>query len=41
MSDPIHIFIAEDHPLVHRGIVDLLHTEPDMRIMGEAGNGRD
>jgi NarL family two-component system response regulator LiaR len=41
MSDFIRIFIADDHPIVRRGIRDLLDTEPDLQVIGEATNGRD
>ena len=41
MSDSIRIFIADDHPIVRRGIRDLLETEPDLQVVGEATNGRE
>jgi NarL family two-component system response regulator LiaR len=41
MSDLIRIFIADDHPIVRRGIRDLLETEVDLQVVGEATNGRD
>lgn len=41
MSQSMRIFVADDHPIVRRGIRDLLETEPDMEIIGEATNGRD
>lgn len=41
MSPGIRIFVAEDHPLVRRGIRDLLQTEPDMLVVGEAGDGQE
>lgn len=40
MNEPIRVFIAEDHPLVRRGIRDLLQTEAGMIVVGEAGNGQ-
>jgi DNA-binding NarL/FixJ family response regulator len=36
----IRIVIADDHFLVRMGLVALLHTETDMEVIGEAGNGR-
>lgn len=39
MSDPIRIFHADDHSLVREGVRALLATEPDMELVGEAGNG--
>lgn len=40
MSESIRVFIADDHPIVRRGIRDLLNTEPDIEVVGEAENGR-
>lgn len=41
MSQPISIFIADDHHIVRRGIRDLLDTEPDFTLVGEATNGQE
>ena len=41
MTDKIRVYIADDHPMVRRGIIDLLETEPDMIVAGEADNGQD
>ena len=38
-SQPIRVFIADDHPVVHAGIVGLLSKEPDIHIVGETGDG--
>ncbi len=40
-SPKICIYIADDHHIVRRGIRDLLETEPDFIVVGEATNGRD
>jgi NarL family two-component system response regulator LiaR len=37
----IRVFIADDHPIVRRGIRNLLETEADIQVVGEADNGRD
>ena len=37
----MRILIADDHHIVRRGIRDLLDTEPDMTIVGEASNGEE
>ena len=37
---PIRIFIADDHPIVRRGIRDLLETETGLQVIGEASDGR-
>ena len=41
MSEIIRVFITDDHPIVRRGIKQLLDTEPDIEIVGEATNGRE
>jgi len=41
MSQPIRVFLADDHPIVRRGISDLLETEPDFSVIGEAINGKE
>jgi NarL family two-component system response regulator LiaR len=38
-SDPIRVFIAEDHAIVRKGIRALLTLEPGLEVVGEAGNG--
>lgn len=35
------IMIVDDHPLMRRGISQLLSFEPDFEIVGEASNGAD
>ena len=40
-SNPIRVFIAEDHAIVRKGISALLALEPDIQVVGEAGNGRE
>jgi two-component system invasion response regulator UvrY len=35
----IHILIADDHPLFRKGVQKILETTPDLRIVGEAGDG--
>ena len=36
---PVTVLVADDHPLVLRGISDLLRAEPDLRIVAECMNG--
>jgi two-component system response regulator DevR len=36
-GEPIRVFLLDDHEIVRRGIADLLMTEPDIVIAGEAG----
>lgn len=35
----ITVLVAEDHPLVRRGIVGFLGTQPDLAVVAEAGDG--
>jgi DNA-binding NarL/FixJ family response regulator len=35
----INVLVADDHPIVRRGLVDVIESEPDMTVVGEAENG--
>jgi NarL family two-component system response regulator LiaR len=39
-GDLIRVLIADDHAIVRKGVCALLATEPDIEVVGEAGNGR-
>jgi two-component system response regulator DegU len=39
MSEKINIVLADDHVLVRNGIKSMLESDPDIRVVGEAGNG--
>ena len=41
MSNKIRALIVDDEPLARRGICQLLETEKDFEIAGEASNGRE
>jgi len=43
VHDPqvITVLCVDDHPLVRKGIASILANEPDIRLAGEADNGRD
>jgi len=41
MSESIRVYIADDHPVVRRGIRQLLSTEAGIEVVGEAANGRE
>jgi DNA-binding NarL/FixJ family response regulator len=41
MSEVIRVYIADDHPIVRRGIKQLLGTEGNIEVVGEATNGRE
>ena len=40
MPEPIRILLADDHTIVRQGLARLLNDQPDLRIVGEAINGR-
>ncbi len=40
MSSPIRIVVADDHPIVRRGLTFTLREEPALQLVGEAGDGR-
>jgi DNA-binding NarL/FixJ family response regulator len=35
-QDPIRVFLVDDHEVVRRGITDLLDSEPDISVIGDA-----
>lgn len=37
----ITVFLSDDHKMVREGFRLLLETQPDIKVVGEAGNGRD
>jgi len=36
---PIKVLLVDDHTLVRKGIARLLATQPDLKVVGEAGDG--
>ncbi len=41
MPDAIRILIADDHAVLRAGLKALLESEEDLRVVGEASNGRE
>ena len=39
--EPIHVLIADDHPLYREGARKMLSVAPDIEIVGEAANGEE
>lgn len=37
----IRILTVDDHPLLRKGIAALVNAEPDMKLVGEASNGKE
>jgi DNA-binding NarL/FixJ family response regulator len=40
MNKPIGILLADDHTIVRQGLARLLEEQPDLKVVGEATNGR-
>ena len=38
---PVTIILADDHPIVRQGLRHLLESEPEFKVLGEAGDGID
>jgi two-component system response regulator DevR len=36
-SEPISVFLLDDHEIVRRGVRDMLEAEGDIKVIGEAG----
>ncbi|MBC8076140.1 MAG: DNA-binding response regulator, partial [Chloroflexales bacterium] len=34
--EQIHVFLADDHPVVREGLKVLINAQPDMEVIGEA-----
>jgi len=41
MANKISVLLVDDHSLVRRGFRRILEDEPDITVVGEAGNGED
>ncbi len=39
MTEPIRLLIVDDHPVVRAGLKDMLSSQPDFEVIGEATNG--
>ncbi len=36
---PVRVLVVDDHPVVRSGLVGMLAAEPDLEVVGEAGDG--
>jgi DNA-binding NarL/FixJ family response regulator len=41
VTRPLRLLVVDDHPLARKALVSLLREEPDLAIIGQAGDGRD
>jgi NarL family two-component system response regulator LiaR len=41
MTSPIRVLLVDDHAILRKGIRALLSTEPDIEVVGEAGDGQE
>ena len=39
MESPIRVVLADDHPVVRDGLAAMINQQPDMKVVGEAGDG--
>lgn len=40
-ASKIRILICDDHPIVRAGFEGMISGQPDLEVVGEAGNGRE
>jgi len=40
MNNEVRIVIADDHPIVRKGLREVIEDEPDLRVVAEAGDGQ-
>jgi DNA-binding NarL/FixJ family response regulator len=40
MANPVRILIADDHTIVRQGLASLLNDQHDLKVVGQADNGR-
>jgi DNA-binding NarL/FixJ family response regulator len=41
MTDPIRVFLLDDHEVVRRGVREILEAEDDLVVVGEAGTAQE
>src|SRR6185436_20231309 len=41
MNEPIHVLVADDHSILRRGLVEIIHEAFPLAIIGEARDGEE
>ncbi len=41
MTRAIKLLLCDDHPVVRSGLRSMLESQPDLEVIGEAGNGKE
>lgn len=39
MQEQIRLIVADDHPIVRKGLCQVIEEQPDLKVVGEAGDG--
>jgi len=39
MATPVSVLIADDHPVLRKGLRQVIEADPSLRVVGEAGDG--
>lgn len=39
-ASPIHVLVADDHPLMLEGLCTVIQSQPDMQVVAQVTNGR-
>ncbi len=38
-DEPVRLLLVDDHPMMRKGVAQLLELEDDLSVVGEAGSG--
>jgi two-component system NarL family response regulator len=41
LAQPIHVLLADDHPVVRKGLATILTSEKDLKVVAEAADGEE
>ena len=39
MPSPLRVLMADDHPIVRKGLCQVIEEQPDLKVVGEVGDG--